>query len=603
MFSGILRNKFNISFRNLFNAAYYLKNEGFVKTCQRTADFFNQVFCKDRLYAKWINTYEKNMLSPICDCGDSNAVISIVVPVYNTDLRYLNEMFESVLAQTYCHWELCIADGNSYQEVRSLLLIWQDREPRVRVKLLDKNLGIAENSNAAISLATGDFIAFLDHDDTLAPHALCELVKVISRYPEADFIYSDEDKLSEDGKRRFYPHFKPDWSPDTLRSCNYVCHFTAIKRTLLEKTGMFRAGFEGSQDYDLFLRATERAAKIVHIPRVLYHWRATESSTSINPSSKSYAHESGKKALSEHLTRIGIEGRVDCGATVNTYKISYAPVVEKVSIIIPNKDHYDDLSRCISSILGKSTYNNYEIIIVDNGSTQTTLFDYYKNISSEPKIKIVYWNADFNFSSINNYGVSAADGSYLLFLNNDTLVVSEDWIERMLEHAARNGVGAVGAKLYYGDGSIQHAGVVVGMTGIAGHAHRFFPRHSSGYMERLKTVQNVSAVTGACLLVGRSVFNQVGGFDEAYRVAYGDIDMCLKIRACGYLIIWTPYAELYHYESRSRGAEDTPEKQRRLSNESRLFNSRWQSVIDAGDPYYNNNLTLLKEDFSLKFND
>jgi GT2 family glycosyltransferase len=603
MLFSILQNKYNISFRNVINIFFYLKNEGVLKTYQRTIDFISQVFLKDRLYAKWINLYEKNTVNSTCDCNDSNVVISIVVPVYNTDLRYLNEMYESVLAQTYSHWELCIADGNSYQEVRLLLLTWQDQEPRVRLTLLDKNLGIAENSNAAIALASGDFVAFLDHDDTLAPHALCELIKVITRQPDTDFIYSDEDKLSEDSKLRFYPHFKPDWSPDTLRSCNYVCHFTAIKQSLLEKTGMFRTGFEGSQDYDLFLRATERAANIAHIPNVLYHWRATETSTSINPSSKSYAYESGKKALSEHLARIGLRGQVDGGATANTYEISYYPVDEKVSIIIPNRDHYVDLSRCIKSILEKTTHSNYEIIIIDNGSTQSDLLNYYKSISTEPKIRILHWNAEFNYSSINNYGASVSDGSYLLFLNNDTLVVSEDWIERMLEHASRPDVGATGAKLYYGDGSIQHSGVVIGMTGIAGHAHRYYPKNSSGYMERLRIVQNVSAVTGACMLVRRSVYNEVNGFDETYQVAYGDIDMCLKIRACGYLIVWTPYAELYHYESRSRGAEDTPEKQQRLSNESRLFNSRWQSIIDAGDPYYNKNLTLETEDFSLKFND
>jgi GT2 family glycosyltransferase len=599
MVSRLLNKNYNISTRNILNFFYYLKNEGVLSAFQRSTDFLKQTFFKDRLYSEWINSYEKNTIDNTCDNIVSGTLFSIIVPVFNTNVRYLNEMFESVLKQTYCHWELCIADGNSNQEVRSLLLSWKDKEPRVLITLLDRNLGIAENSNVALTLATGDFVVFLDHDDVLAPHALCELAKAVAQYPEVDFIYSDEDKLSEDSKRRFHPHFKPDWSPDTFRSYNYICHLTAIKNSLLERIGFFREGFEGSQDYDLFLRATESAAGIVHIPEILYHWRATNTSTSINPSSKSFRCESGKKALAEHLSRIGIKGQVSIGATVNTYRISYQNLNAKVSIIIPNKNHFDDLSRCINSILKRSTYTSYEIIVIDNGSTQTELLDYYNVLLSEPNIRIVSWKAEFNYSSINNYGASIANGDYLLFLNNDTLVINDDWIERMLEHAGRSTVGAVGAKLYYGDGSIQHAGIIVGINGTAGHAHRYFPMGSTGYMERLKIIQNVSAVTGACMLIRTSIFNQVGGFDEAYQVALGDIDLCMKIRSCGYLIVWTPYAELYHYESRSRGKEDTTEKKQRLCKESKLFHCRWSDIFKTGDPYYNKNLTLQKEDFSL----
>lgn len=592
--------KYNISFRNIYNLIFYLKNEGIVRTGHRVVEFLTQVFFKDQLYDRWIQLHESNANDVICDYNDNVINISIVVPVYNCNIRYLSEMLESVRCQTYHHWELCIADGNSNDDVRSLLLAWQKNEPRARVIFLDENLGITGNSNAALSMAQGDFVAFLDHDDTLAPNALCELVKAITLHPDTDFIYSDEDKLTENSQKRFHPHFKPDWSPDTFRSYNYICHFTAIKRALLSDIGFFREGFEGSQDYDLFLRASERAVKIVHIPLILYHWRAIATSTSINPYSKSYAYDSGKNALTEHLVRMGTNGRVWSGATVNTYRITYELDNAKVSIIIPNKDHVSDLKRCINSILQKTKYANYEIIIIDNGSTQVELMNYYNKIISDDKIKVFNWYEEFNYSSINNYGASIADGSYLLFLNNDTEVVNQDWIDRMVEHAGRPEVGAVGAKLYYKDGSIQHAGIVVGINGMAGHAHRYFPMNSSGYMDRLKIIHNVSAVTGACLLVRTSVFNQVGGFDEAYQVAMGDVDLCMKIRACGFLIVWTPFAELYHYESSSRGADDSIEKQQRLEKEITRLNHLWDDIFRDGDPYYNRNLTLDKEDFSLR---
>ncbi len=590
-----------MSFRNIFNAFKYLRSEGFLSTFSRTVEFLNQVFLKDKLYNKWIDQTElhSSFNNDSVHLRVKNIKISLIVPVYNTNIRYLKEMLSSVVNQSYPNWELCIADGGSREDVRELLESWMLKDQRIKVEFLGTNLGIAGNSNAGIIMATGDYVAFLDHDDTLAPCALFEIVRSVTMHPDSDFIYSDEDKLSEDGRRRFYPHFKPDFSPDMLRSCNYICHFTAIKRSLLDEVGLFRKGFEGSQDYDLFLRSTEKAKQVVHIPKILYHWRASKNSTSINRSSKNYASESGIKALSEHINRIGLKASVKGGFVLNTFKISYHFPQEKVSIIIPNRDHYDDLSRCIRSICDKSSYANYEIIVVDNGSVQRKLLDYYEHISRDDRIKIATWNQKFNYSELNNYGALHAVGSYLLFLNNDTVVINTDWIERMLEHACRPGVGAVGAKLYYPDGSIQHAGIILGIGGVAGHSHEFYSGKASGYMDRLKIVQNLSAVTGACMMIPKAIYKQVNGFDEAYQVAYGDVDLCLKLRKLGYLVVWTPYAELYHFESKSRGPEDTPEKLERFINEIMLFNTKWADVAINCDPYYNPNLTKLRKDFSI----
>ena len=527
--------------------------------------------------------------------------ISIVSPTYNTPKQFLINMIESVINQTYSHWELCVADGGSQElHVQEILQRYTETDARIKVTFLPENRGIAGNSNEALALATGDFIVLLDHDDTLAPFALFEVVKKINELPEADYIYSDEDKLSENGKMRSEPHFKPDWSPDFFRSYNYTMHLSVYSKELLKRIGGFREGFEGSQDYDLNLRATEKAQKIVHIPKILYHWRIHENSVAGSEVSKPYAYDSGKKALEDHLKRTGIQGRVENGLTLGIYKITYEiQGSPKISIIIPNQDHTEDLQRCVETIINKSSYKNFEIIIMENGSVEEETFTLYEKLKKLDWIKVTTWDKPFNFAAINNAGVRYAEGDVLLFLNNDTEVINSDWLERMLEHALRKDIGGVGAKLYYPDDTIQHAGVIIGIASSAGHSHKHAPRQSPGYFRRLEVIQNVSAVTAACLMIRKEVFLEVDGFDERYTLAFNDVDLCLKIREKGYLVVWTPYAELYHDESKTRGYEDTPEKRERYMQELQILHQDWRSIFENGDLYYNPNLTLDREDFSI----
>ncbi|MGB9763566.1 MAG: glycosyltransferase family 2 protein, partial [Minisyncoccia bacterium] len=482
-------------------------------------------------------------------------LISIVVPTWNTPEQFLIEMIESVLNQSYTNFELCIADASDQSHVKRILDNYADKDNRIKIKYLKKNKGIAQNTNEAIFISKGDYIAFLDHDDVLAKNALFEVVKTINENQGVDFIYSDEDKVTEDGKKFFDPHFKPDLAPDFLRSCNYVCHLSVIKKKLLDKIGYLKEGFEGSQDYELILRVTEKAKKIIHIPKILYHWRVSQNSVSRNPQSKIYAYDSAKKALKEHLNRLNLDGDVLDGKVLGLYKINYKITDSpKISIIIPNKDHKDDLEKCIKSIIQKSTYKNYEIIIVENNSIEQSIFDYYRFLEKTYSfIKVIVWDKPFNYSSINNYAVQFSQGEVLLFLNNDTEVITPNWIEEMLMFAQRDDVGAVGAKLLYPDNTIQHAGIIIGINGIAEHCFKYSNSDYTGYFARLATVQNLSAVTGACLMVRKKVFNEIKGFDESYPVAYNDIDLCLSLRKKGYLVVWTPHAVLYHYESKSRG--------------------------------------------------
>ena len=528
--------------------------------------------------------------------------ISIIVPLFNTPKLFLIDMIESVLNQTYSNWELCMADGASKgPHVKEVIEYYAKGDSRIRVKFLDENEGIAGNSNEALSLATGDFIALLDHDDTLAPFALFEVVKALNENPEADFIYSDEDKISEKGDKRFYPHFKPDWSPDTLRSYNYIAHLAVIRKKIVDEVGGFREGYEGSQDYDLILRVIERTQRIEHIPKVLYHWRSHLSSAAHGEKTKIYAYDSAKKALNEHINRMGLHGEVYDGLFFGPYQIKYhidrSPTV---SIIIPTKDKVDVLKRCITSILQKSFYKNHKIFVVDNQSIEPETFKYYKELENEPKVKILYYNKPFNFSAINNYAISQIDSEYIIFLNNDTEIISCDWIEAMLEFAQRKDVGAVGALLYYPNNTIQHAGVILGLGGVVGHSHKYLPRNTAGYMGRAKIIQNLSAVTAACLMTKKEVFYKVNGFNENYSHAFNDVDFCLNIRRSGYLIVYTPYVELYHHESLSRGYEDTKEKKIRFKNEIDNFQRKWKDFLTKGDPYYNPNLTLDREDFSIR---
>jgi glycosyltransferase involved in cell wall biosynthesis len=525
--------------------------------------------------------------------------ISVVVPVYNPPAEFLDAMIRSVREQTYSHWELCLADASTAAHVKPILAKHAGDDNRIRVQYLESNAGIVGNSNAALGMARGDYIALLDHDDTLAPFALHAVADAISNEPDADFLYSDEDKLDHDG-RRVEPNFKPDWSPETLRSRNYVCHLTVLKRTLVEVLGGFRPGFDGAQDHDLVLRAGERAARIVHVPQVLYHWRMHAASTAANKGSKNYAYDAGKTAVRDHLARLGIDASVHDGTVLGTYQVVYHLRTQPlVSVIVPTKDHPDMLARCVKS-LEQSSYANFELLVVENGSTDPAAFALYAELQKSPRVRLLTWDKPFNYAAVNNFAASRANGDYLLFLNNDIESINPDWLEALVKQCAQPGVGAVGAKLYYADDTIQHAGIVVGMGGVAGHGFLNFPRSAAGYMQRLQYTQNVAAVTAACLVCRRAAFEAVGGFDEGFVLAFNDVDLCLQLLTHGYRIVWTPDAELYHLESKTRGYEDTPEKQRRFKREYDLFHAKWSAFLKAGDPYYSRHFRLDRPDYALK---
>jgi len=553
-------------------------------------------------YRRWVNRFEPKPadLSKQKQTKFSRSPkVSIVVPVYNPPDAYLEAMIQSVLAQTYLNWELCLADASTKPDVRGILDRHAAGDARVRVQFLGENRGIAGNSNAALDMATGDFVTLVDHDDTLAPFALFEVLTAINDNPEADFFYSDEDKLDRTGER-VEPNFKPDWSPETLRSRNYICHLTVLKKSLVREIGGFRTGFDGAQDYDLVLRASESAERIVHIPHVLYHWRMHEQSTAANKGSKSYAFDNGKRALAEHLVRSKVDASVHDGPSLGTYQVIYHLRTQPlVSVIIPNKDHPEMLARCVES-LKKSSYANFELLVVENGSQRSETFAYYREIEKLPNVQVLEWGKPFNYAAVNNFAAARASGELLLFLNNDVESINPDWVEALVKIAVQPGVGAVGAKLYYADDTIQHAGIVVGMGGVAGHSHLSFPRQAAGYMQRLTYTQNVAAVTGACLLSPKVAFDRVGGFDEAFVLAFNDVDFCLKVLKAGYRVVWTPDAELYHFESKTRGPEDTDEKQKRFKREYDLFHLKWGEFLKLGDPYYSPHFRLDRPDFALK---
>jgi len=567
----------------------------------------SEVLFGDEKYRLWIEKNEADTHSLLNQQNLSKKfkfrpTVSIITPVFNPDKKVFIKIIESVINQTYDNWELCLADGSSESYIKDIVEAYKKEDKRIKVKYLKENYGIAKNSNEALSLATGDFVALLDHDDILAPFALFEVANVINGNPDVEFIYSDRDKISDDGKR-FDPFFKPDWSPDYLLAQNYLCHLNVIRKTLIDNIGGFREGYDGSQDYDLVLRVTELTDKIIHIPKILYHWRMTAQSAAIGAEAKPYAYEAAKRALSDAMNRRGIEAVKINGSVRGMYRIKY-PIREpkKVSIIIPTKDKVNVFKKCIDSIIAKTSYGDYEILLVDNQSEESKTFEYYEKIKDNDKIRVIIYDKPFNYSAINNYAASQCDDSFLLFLNNDVEVISPKWIEAMIEFAQRKDVGVVGAKLFYPNNTIQHAGVILGIGGVAGHLHKYFPRDSFGAGDgmRLITVQNFSAVTGACMMIRREVFEEVGGFDEGFSHTFNDVDLCMKIRQRGYLIIWTPYAELYHHESKSRGYEDTPGKQMRFKREIELFRQKWGHLLEKGDPYYNPNLTLDKEDFSIK---
>lgn len=529
-------------------------------------------------------------------------LISIVVPVYNTPQVFLRQMIESVQNQSYSEWELCI--GNASPENKEMKKILEEYKKDARIKEVEipENKGISQNTNRAMEIASGELIGLLDHDDLLAPNALYEIAKAVNEHPDAEVIYTDEDKVTTDLKEHFQPHLKPDFNLDLLRSNNYICHFFIASRDLIKRVGGFRPEFNGAQDYDLILRCTEQAKQIVHIPKILYHWRVHKASTADNPASKMYAFDAGKRAIEEHLVRCRTKGTVQHTKDLGFYRVKYEICGEPlVSIIIPNKDQSEALKKCLDSIREKTSYRNYEIIIVENNSEEPETFAFYKKIAGE-KIKVVTWEGEFNYSAINNFGVRHARGDYLLLLNNDVEIINGDWLTEMLSHCQRKEVGIVGAKLYYPDNTIQHAGIIIGIGGVAGSVFVGLPRAFSGYLHKASIQLDLSAVTAACMLVKRSVFEQVGGLEEKLKVAFNDVDFCLRVREKGYLVVYDPYAELYHYESKTRGAEDTKEKIRRFQTEIEYMRSHWIGLLKKGDPYYNCNLSLTKWDYSLKNN-
>ena len=555
-------------------------------------------------YQKWIEENEPNeeeLEEQRKTKFEFEPKISLLVPLYKTPRKFFEELVECLKQQTYSNWELCLGDGTPEENEGIKDIIESDE--RIKYKALNENKGIAGNTNECIKLATGDFIALFDHDDLLPTFSLYEVVKAINENPEVEFLYSDEDKITTMDQPRFDPYFKPDFAPDTLRANNYICHFSVFKKELLEKLGGERSEFDGAQDYDLILRMSEETSNIVHIPKILYHWRVHENSTAkAGETAKPYAYEAGIKVLQAHLKRVGLKGTVEHGETLGAYRIKYE--VEgnpKVSIVIPNKDYISTLKVCLKSIIKLTTYKNYEIVIVENNSEKEETFEYYKKIDGKENIRVVYYpEKQFNYSAIINYGVRHSTGEYIVQLNNDTQLLTPNWLEEMLGFAQREDVGGVGAKLFYPDKTIQHAGVIIGIGGVAGHVFKDLPKGKHGYFSKESMIQNLSAVTAACIMTPKSIYDEVGYMNEKYKVAFNDIDFCLKIREKGKLIVYNPYVQFIHYESKSRGLEDTPEKQARFKTEIDRFYENWQDFLDKGDPYYNKNLRLDNDQYAIR---
>ena len=548
-------------------------------------------------------------------------LFSILVPCYETPADYLHEMICSVRAQTYSGWELCIVNASpENEEMRKVFAQFED-DPRIRVKNIPGNEGISGNTNIALEMAGGDFVCLLDHDDLLSPAALFCMARFLEENPGVQMLYTDEDKITADGKTHFQPHLKPDFNADLLRSNNYICHFLAVRTALARKSGGFRSGFDGAQDYDFIFRCAELAADqmkdpaterefIGHVPEILYHWRIHGESTADNPVSKQYAYEAGKRAVEEHLARCGLPGRVEMLQDFGFYRVIY-PAKEKedtgaensrprVSVIIPNKDEKEALQSCLDSLRDTVKNINMEILIVENNSSGKEIFEYYRELSVRPYIRLLRWKKGFNYSAINNYAAARAGGDYLLFLNNDVRALREGWLEEMLGVCRRGDTACVGAKLLYPGGTIQHAGIVIGIGGVAGSMFTDMKADRSGYFHKASLMQDMSAVTAACMLMKKQVFERIGGFDEKLAVAFNDVDLCLRAGEAGYRVVYDPFAVLIHDESRTRGAEDSREKVRRFQSEIERMRSRWTRLLINGDPYYNKNLSLKKWNYSLK---
>ena len=553
-------------------------------------------------------------------------LFSIIVPAYNPKPAFFAEVMQSLRQQSYDNWQLCIADASASKKAEELARKFRIiyGEKRISFVHMKENGGISENTNAGIGIAKGDWFGFMDHDDLLAPDALYEMALLINQDKEIEAIYTDEDQVEEGKKGLVHqkPHFKPDFSPDLLRSNNYITHFFCVKGDIVDRVGGFRKEFDGAQDYDFILRCTEEAKKVGHIPKVLYHWRIHSSSTADNPLSKAYAYEAGKRALEGHLSRMGEQAKVAQLQHFGFYRVKYAVAgTPLLSILIPNKDQSDVLRRCIASIQ-RSSYQNYEVILVENNSTERATFAYYQELVGNGQaasaeghkgdilgqgrlpggqaVKILHWKKGFNYSAINNFAASYASGEYLVLLNNDIEIITQDWMEEMLGNCQRPGVGSVGARLYYPNNTIQHAGIVVGIDGIAANMFPDLKRGQEGYYHKAALQLNYSAVTAACLMVSKEIYGKVQGLEEKLAVAFNDLDFCLRVRQEGYLVVYNPFVEAYHYESKSRGQEDTKEKVQRFGEEIEFIRSRWMGLIQKGDPYYNPNLSLKKCNYSLR---
>lgn len=585
---------------NIKKGIRYLKHYGVRGFYARLLERFEE---REVEYQEW---YEKNKPSEEELARQRKkkwkepVTISVLVPAYRTPEDFLRQMIESVLNQTYPYLELCIADGSGENiSVEKVVKEYQAKDQRVRYQRLEKNEGIAGNTNAAIRMATGDYLALFDHDDLLSPNALFEVASTIEK-DKADVVYTDEDKVTSDLKEHFQPHFKPDFNPDLLCSNNYICHLFVVKRSLALKLGGQDPAYDGAQDYDFIFRCTEEAEKIVHIAKILYHWRVHQASTADNPTSKMYAFDAGKRAIEAHLQRIGAKAEVSHTKDLGFYRVKYQVQGNpKVSIVIPNKDEKETLKKCLESIWQKTTYSNYEIILVENNSTTREIRDYYQELDGKNGVRVVYWDKEFNYSAINNFGISYAKGEYILCLNNDITVISPEWMEELLANCQRPEVGIVGARLYYPDNTIQHAGIVLGMGGCAGSLFVGLARSRGGYLHKAALQQDLSAVTAACFMVKKEAFEKVGGFEEKLAVAFNDVDFCLKVRHAGYLVVYDPYAELYHHESKTRGYENTEAKKRRFQEEIEYMRCHWMPDI-LRDPYYNENLSLKASDYSLR---
>lgn len=587
--------------KNVIKVARYISENGFSglgtylkDRINSNAKSYDEWFKEHQLTQEQIEKQKKKTFA-------YSPKISIIVPTYNTPLNFLKEMVESLQNQTYSNWELCIGDGSEgNKELEEALARYAREDERIKYQILSKNLGISGNTNGALELATGEYVGLLDHDDALAVNALYEVVKALQE-TDYDVLYTDEDMTSYDMKKHMDPKFKPDFSLDLLCSHNYITHFFVVKTEIIRGIGGFRSEFDGSQDYDLIFRCVEQAKQIKHIPKILYYWRMHENSVAGNPASKMYAYEAGKRAIEEHFKRTGVSARVEHMDLWGMYHVIYdTPGNPLVSIIIPNKDHTDDLDKCIRSIQERSAYKSIEFVVVENNSDKKETFEYYEKIQKEyENIRVVYWKEDFNYSAINNFGVQYAKGEYLLFLNNDTEIINETAISELLGCCMREDVGIVGAKLLYEDDTVQHAGVVIGFGGFAGHVFVGLDKDDYGYMVRPRINCNYSAVTAACMMTSKEIFDSVGGFTEAFKVSLNDVDYCLKVREKGKWVVYNAHSLWHHYESKSRGYEDTPEKIQRFESEIQRFRKKWSQILEEGDPFYNPNFAIEKAPFQL----